>query len=113
MLRLLLETKGFEVSEAADGPQALAAIQQSWPDLALVDIGLPQMNGYEVARRIRAMTQRDGHPAITLVALTGYGQQGDVEAALEVGFDRHLTKPPEPGALDEVLSMVPAGKHSS
>jgi two-component system CheB/CheR fusion protein len=104
MLSMLLESRGLEVSTAADGADGAALIEQIRPDLALVDLGLPRMDGYDVARRVRA-----GNPDIYLVALTGYGQDTDVRAALEAGFDEHLTKPADPELLDAVLTGRNAG----
>jgi CheY-like chemotaxis protein/anti-sigma regulatory factor (Ser/Thr protein kinase) len=87
-LRALLETLGHEVQEAGDGEAGVAAALALEPDVVFVDIGLPYLDGYEVARRIRA-----AKPAIRLVALTGYGQQDDVQRSREAGFDEHLLKP--------------------
>jgi signal transduction histidine kinase len=87
-LRALLEALGHEVHEAGDGEAGVAAALALEPDVVFVDIGLPTLDGYEVARRIRA-----AKPATHLVALTGYGQEGDVQRAREAGFDEHLLKP--------------------
>jgi CheY-like chemotaxis protein len=73
------------------------------PDVALVDIGLPEVDGYEVARRFRALGP--GRPY--LIALTGYGQPDDIKRAREAGFDSHLLKPVDPDALAKVLSTLP------
>jgi two-component system, chemotaxis family, CheB/CheR fusion protein len=99
MLSMLLESRGLEVSTAADGLDGAALIERMRPDLALVDLGLPRMDGYNVARRVRA-----GNADIYLVALTGYGQDTDVRAAMDAGFDEHLTKPADPELLDAVLT---------
>jgi CheY-like chemotaxis protein len=74
-----------------------------WPEVAIVDIGLPDIDGYEVARRVRAL----GRP-ISLIALTGYGQEGDQRRAYEAGFDLHLTKPVEAQVLREALAVLTA-----
>jgi CheY-like chemotaxis protein len=74
------------------------------PDVVLLDIGLPDTDGYEVARRMRALP---GCAAITLVALTGYGQAEDRERALAAGFEAHLVKPVDPTALAQMLAMYP------
>ncbi|HEY3518468.1 MAG TPA: MASE1 domain-containing protein [Gammaproteobacteria bacterium] len=87
-LRTLLETLGHEVHEAADGEAGVAAALERQPDLVFVDIGLPRLDGYEVARRLRA-----AHLRARLVALTGYGRDDDVQRAREAGFDEHLLKP--------------------
>lgn len=100
MLRYLLESIGHEVDEAADGIQGIAKVTELRPDVALVDIGLPGIDGFEVARRLRA----SGDASQTLlIALTGYGLDKDREAVLEAGFDRHLTKPVEPDLLIQIL----------
>src|SRR4029078_1317653 len=90
MLHLLLETKGHIVLDEADGLTAIATITREHPDVALIDIGLPVMSGYQVARQIRQDPVLDD---VLLVALTGYGRDTDVKAAKEAGFDAHLTKP--------------------
>lgn len=101
MLRYLLESIGHEVDEAADGVQGIAKVAQLRPDVALVDIGLPGIDGLEVARRLRA----SGDASQTLlIALTGYGLDKDREAVLAAGFDRHLTKPVEPDLLIQILN---------
>ncbi len=100
----ILEQDGFGVRTAANGPQALALLEEGCPDVALLDIGIPGMNGYELARRIR---QRPGRQPY-LIALTGYGQPGDRQAAAEAGFDNHLTKPFNPRELSRLLAAVPA-----
>jgi two-component system, chemotaxis family, CheB/CheR fusion protein len=101
MLRMLLETAGHKVFEAADGLEAAHVIQQEHPDVALLDIGLPGMNGYEVARRIRQNAVFDD---VILVALTGYGMESDVKAARDAGFDDHLRKPVDLKAVQEILA---------
>jgi PAS domain S-box-containing protein len=105
-LALLLELQGHEVRTAHDGPGAVTLAQGFGPEVAIVDIGLPGISGYEVARRIRA---QDGGRRMLLVALTGWGQAQDKLAALEAGFDRHLTKPVAPEQLDELFSLKKSG----
>jgi signal transduction histidine kinase/HAMP domain-containing protein len=100
MLRHALAAAGHEVLEAADGPEGIASIRRARPDVALVDVGLPGFDGYEVARRIRA---DDGGKSIRLIALTGYGQPDDRRRALEAGFDAHLVKPVDFDALDAAI----------
>jgi two-component system CheB/CheR fusion protein len=101
MLRMLLELDGHQVSTADDGFMALESIRRIQPDVALVDIGLPGIDGYQVARQVRQDTSLDD---VCLVALTGYGQPSDRETALEAGFDAHLVKPFDPAALSQILS---------
>ena len=100
MLRYLLESIGHEVDEASDGVQGIAKVAELQPDVALVDIGLPGLDGFEVARRLRASGAVSG---TLLIALTGYGLEKDRQAVLEAGFDRHLTKPVEPDLLIQIL----------
>jgi two-component system, sensor histidine kinase len=102
MLRVALELSGHEVHDAIDGPGGLDAILRERPDLALIDIGLPEFDGYEVARKVRGALGG----TILLVALTGYGQPDDRRQALDAGFDAHLVKPVEPDAL---LGVIRAG----
>jgi two-component system CheB/CheR fusion protein len=99
MLASLLEMDGFSVHAAASGAEGVALVQQVRPDAAIVDIGLPEVDGYEVARRIRATVGEE----IVLIALTGYGQAQDVEKARAAGFDHHLVKPLQLDRLAEVL----------
>jgi len=86
-----------------DGEAAVSAAKEVAPDVALLDIGMPQANGYEVARRIR---DHAWGKQIYLVALTGWGQDGDRRRAAEAGFDAHLVKPVPPEALDRLLATV-------
>jgi PAS domain S-box-containing protein len=102
-LRMLLEVFGFEVRAVGDGPAALAAVRAQAPDVMLVDIGLPGMDGYELARRIRADAAANG---ITLVALTGYGQEEDRRDAIAAGFDHHLVKPVDVEQVRRLLADV-------
>lgn len=89
-LALLLDMDGYEASVAHSGLQALEAIRQSRPDAAILDIGMPDLNGYEVARRIRDEAWgRD----VFLLAVTGWGHPDDVARAKAAGFNEHLTKP--------------------
>jgi PAS domain S-box-containing protein len=99
-LRLLLETDGHDVMVAADGAAGLALAREHRPDVVLLDIGLPTLNGYEIATRIRADPSLEG---TVLVAVTGYGQMHDRARASASGFDHHLVKPVEFRALQELL----------
>jgi two-component system CheB/CheR fusion protein len=101
MLEILLESYGVEVFTAANGAEGLELIVRVRPDLALVDLGLPVMNGYDLAREVRRR-----RISTRLVALSGYGQDADIQAALEAGFDQHLTKPPDPARLDGLLGRA-------
>jgi signal transduction histidine kinase/CheY-like chemotaxis protein len=103
MMRFALELAGHDVTEANDGPSAVAAVADTNPHIAFVDIGLPGFNGYEVARRVRAMRGR----AIVLVALTGYGQPSDREQSEGAGFDHHLVKPVDLDRVIELLDALP------
>ncbi|MDB5760529.1 MAG: hybrid sensor histidine kinase/response regulator [Burkholderia sp.] len=96
MMVMLLDSFGTRVLQAADGPAGLAAARAHRPDIALVDIGLPGMDGYEVARQLRADPATRG---MRLVALTGYGLPEDQQRALQAGFDLHLVKPVPPDRL--------------
>ena len=102
MLRALLEMEGFEVHEADNGTKGLALIEHVHPDVALIDIGLPGIDGYELARQLR---EGLGNSHTYLVALTGYGQPSDIEAAFDAGFDHHLVKPLDPQKLARILQF--------
>jgi CheY-like chemotaxis protein len=102
VLRLLLELNGHFVETAADGQEGLEKALRHRPEVALVDIGLPLLDGYEVAAQARHALG----DAIFLIALTGYGQPEDRERALSAGFDVHLTKPIEPARLHELLGQI-------
>ncbi|HEU4612477.1 MAG TPA: ATP-binding protein, partial [Kofleriaceae bacterium] len=101
MLRVLFERHNHVVFDAEDGAKALQLIAQHKPDVAFIDIGLPVMNGFEVAQQIRKQKELEH---VLLVALSGYGTAGDVQAALEAGFDEHITKPAELEALEQILA---------
>jgi CheY-like chemotaxis protein len=100
-LSMLLELEGHETTVAHSGPEALTAAERIHPDVVLLDIGLPGMNGYEVARRMRDLAPRP-----TLVAVTGWGAEEDRRQAQEAGFDHHLVKPVDPAALTELLARI-------
>jgi signal transduction histidine kinase/CheY-like chemotaxis protein len=101
MLHETLAFSGHEVREARDGASGLALAAEARPDVALIDIGLPDLDGYEVARRLRAAP---GGRRIGLIAITGYGQREDQRRAYEAGFDAHLTKPVAPERLKQVMA---------
>jgi CheY-like chemotaxis protein len=100
MMSLMLGMKGHDVRVAADGEEAVAIGFAFEPQIAFVDIGMPRMDGFEVARRLRERLGR----RVRLVALTGWGQDEDRRRSREAGFDHHLTKPPEPDVLDQLIA---------
>jgi CheY-like chemotaxis protein len=102
-LAMVLELDGFRVRAVGDGPAALEALRQACPDVMLIDVGLPGLDGYEVARRVRRECPDRN---LRLIALTGYGQQSDKQAAQDAGFDHHLTKPVHYPDLAKLLSSV-------
>jgi PAS domain S-box-containing protein len=104
MYGMVLEADGHEVYEAGDGARALDLFHRARPDVAIVDIGLPGMDGYELARRIRS--EAEGQQ-VTLIALTGYGFPEDRERSRAAGFDRHLVKPAAPEDLRRELESPP------
>jgi signal transduction histidine kinase/DNA-binding response OmpR family regulator len=117
-IAVFLRLEGHEVRTVSDGPQAVAIAQVFAPHVAVVDIGLPGMNGYEVARRLRQKAAAE--PAL-LIALTGYGQKEDRMRSVEAGFDHHFVKPADPrtiqaaiaswrGAADEAGAQRPSGR---
>ena len=104
-LGMLLELMGHSVQTTYDGEQAVRMAEQFRPDLVLIDLGMPGMNGTEVCRRIRS------HPwgaTMVLIAQTGWGQEYDRHRTREAGFDHHLVKPLDVGALDGLLRRVSA-----
>ena len=104
-LAALLEAWDHEVRTCYDGTSALAIVANFRPDVVLLDIGLPRMNGYEVAAQLR---KADGGRSAILVAFTGYGQDEDRRRARDAGFDYHLVKPLEPAALEKILESLAA-----
>jgi CheY-like chemotaxis protein len=102
MLKLLLERHGHEVEVAADGREGVEKALGWLPEVALVDIGLPVLDGYEVARRVKAALGG----RVVLVALTAYGEPEDRRRALEAGFDHHLTKTAEVSELLRLLQLA-------
>ena len=107
-LRELLEIWGHRVAVAENGATGLEQVFARRPDVALVDIGLPEMDGNEVARRVRAVLEPE---RIALIAMTGYGQPEDRRRALEAGFDTYLVKPVDPGDIGRLLDEI-SRRHS-
>jgi signal transduction histidine kinase len=99
-LAQLLAAQGHEVRVARDGAEALRTAADFNPDFAFLDIGMPKVHGYEVARRLRGDPETSD---CVLVALTGWGQEDDRKRAREAGFDRHIVKPVDPGEIDTIL----------
>jgi len=102
MMRMMIECMGHDVRVAVDGVQAVEIAEQFEPQIALLDIGMPRMDGYEAARHIRANLG----DRVFLVAVTGWGQEEDQRRAYAAGFDRHVTKPAEPAVLESLIASV-------
>jgi CheY-like chemotaxis protein len=102
MLQIILEMYGHQTELAHNGPKGIEAAMRMQPDAIVCDIGLPDMDGFEVAIELRGRGVN-----CPLIALSGYGQQEDKRMAREAGFDMHLTKPVEPDELAEMLQAVP------
>jgi CheY-like chemotaxis protein len=100
MFRVMLELAGHEVLEAEEGLRGLELLKAERPDIAVIDVGLPGLNGYEIARRFRAEPDTD---SVLLVALTGYGTPEARERSRQAGFDHHLIKPVNPDTLRELM----------
>jgi CheY-like chemotaxis protein len=103
MLELLLGNAGYEVRSAPDADRAFALLDSFLPDAAVLDIGLPTMDGYELARRLRADPRL---AKVRLIALTGYGSERDRERAIAARFDEHLVKPVAPARLLDVIDAL-------
>jgi CheY-like chemotaxis protein len=99
-MAMLLRLDGHEVHVATDGLEALETFARVQPDVVILDIGMPRLSGHEVARRIR---DESGGRAVTLIAVTGWGQKADKDRAAASGFDHHFTKPIEPTVLSALL----------
>jgi len=99
----LLTSEGYDCHTAATGPAGLALVNERRPDIVILDLGLPEIDGFELARRIRRDPRHDG---VCLIALTGYGQSADRAAAKEAGFDEHLVKPVQTEQLLTLLSEL-------
>ena len=103
---LLLSASGHDVRTTYNGVSAVATAIEYRPDVVVLDIGLPGMNGYEVAMQLRASEQGR---AMLLVALTGYGEEPDRQRAREAGFDQHLVKPLDAATLERIVEYSTAG----
>jgi CheY-like chemotaxis protein len=106
MLAYALALTGYETVVAHDGPTALRLIETVTPDAAFLDIGLPVMDGYELATRLRSTP---GLARIRLIAVTGYGQESDRKRSAAAGFDYHLVKPVSLDQITEVVAQLLAG----
>ena len=102
-LTLILEVMGHQVRSTQSGREVARAVREFRPDVVLLDIGMPDLDGYETAKRIRSLPQ--GRAAV-LIAQTGWGQDEDQRRAAEVGFDAHLTKPIEIAELARLLDKL-------
>lgn len=109
--KTLLELHGYSVQVAADGPSGIDSIESRWPDVVLLDIGLPGMSGYEVAAAIRALNRQ---PRPVLIAVSGYGTEGDRKQSYRSGIDLHLVKPVDPfelvSTIERLRLSLPSGK---
>ena len=99
----MFEHWGHEVKTAESATSALKVLENFRPEVAIIDIGLPDMDGYELARRVRALPDRK---PIRMIALTGYGTAADRQRALDAGFDEHVVKPAD---ADKLASLLAAG----
>ena len=106
MLKVLFEARNHVVYDTEDGAHAIQLVAEHRPDVAFIDIGLPVINGFEVAQQIRRDPALKG---VVLVALTGYGNSQDVQRALAAGFDMHVTKPAELRTLEQILARARSG----
>jgi CheY-like chemotaxis protein len=100
-MSMMLSIMGHDTRTAHDGETAVATAQTFLPDVVLLDIGLPKLNGYEVAQRIR---EQSWGAAMYLIAVTGWGQDEDRQRSSEVGLNLHMVKPVEPAALEKLLA---------
>lgn len=104
-LAMMLSIMGHDTRTAHDGESAVLAAESFQPEVVLLDIGLPKLNGYEVAQRIR---EQPWGAAMYLIAVTGWGQDEDRQRSSEVGLNLHMVKPVEPSALEKLLASLPA-----
>lgn len=102
-MSMMLSIMGHETRTAHDGETAVATAEAFLPDVVLLDIGLPKLNGYEVAQRIR---EKAWGESMYLIAVTGWGQEEDRQRSSEVGLNLHMVKPVEPAALEKLLAEL-------
>ena len=102
-LAMMLSIMGHDTRTAHDGESAVSTAETFLPDVVLLDIGLPKLNGYEVAQRIR---EASWGASMYLIAVTGWGQDEDRQRSSEVGLNLHMVKPVEPSALEKVLATL-------
>jgi CheY-like chemotaxis protein len=102
LMDAVLSPRGFTVHTAATGEEALERLAETVPDLVLLDVVMPGIDGYETCRRLRQFLGSQ----VFIVALTGWGQEQDKDEALRAGFDAHLTKPADPAALEQLLEAA-------
>ena len=108
-LATLLEVMGYNVRTAYDGPEGIEAADQFEPAVALLDIGLPRLSGYDIAKHVRGTRGED----VLLVAITGWGQEDDRRRAHEAGFDHHFTKPADFDVLLALIDKELRGRHGN
>jgi CheY-like chemotaxis protein len=106
LIRELLELRGYEVSEACDGQEALQMIEASPPDILLLDLGMPKLDGFGVIKKVRENPQLTGLPVL---AVTAYAMRGDREKALDAGFDGYVSKPINAAALSQAMESLLGG----
>ena len=104
-MAMMLQIMGHDTRTAHDGESAVSTAETFLPEVVLLDIGLPKLNGYEVAQRIREETWGQ---SMYLIAVTGWGQDEDRQRSTEVGLNLHMVKPVEPAALEKLLAALPA-----
>jgi CheY-like chemotaxis protein len=104
-MAMMLQIMGHDTRTAHDGESALSTAETFLPEVVLLDIGLPKLNGYEVAQRIR---EQDWGQSMFLIAVTGWGQDEDRQRSREVGLNLHMVKPVEPAALEKLLATLAA-----
>jgi CheY-like chemotaxis protein len=105
-MAMMLSIMGHDTRTAHDGESAVTTAETFLPDVVLLDIGLPKLNGYEVAQRIRENTWGE---SMYLIAVTGWGQDEDRQRSSEVGLNQHMVKPVEPAALEKLLAGLKSG----
>ena len=109
-MAMLLAMEGYDVRVAYDGPQALDSVRTARPDVILLDIGLPGMDGFQVAERVRADPENS---SIVMVAVSGYGQEEHRSRSTQAGCDHHLVKPIEPAVVSELLASLHSTRHGT